>query len=121
MDVQNNRLKVRLSWVRSGRKHFEGAPKTWEIRDVPVPKQVMEAIKKQCEGKDAEDLVFTSPLAATCVSNPRKPWLVRKSIEGFGVPTLTCHDLRHTAASIAISSGANVKAVQRMLGIRTRP
>ena len=26
------------------------------------------------------------------------------------------HDLRHTAASIAISSGANVKAVQRMLG-----
>ncbi|TFD69296.1 hypothetical protein E3T38_09005 [Cryobacterium sp. Hb1] len=26
------------------------------------------------------------------------------------------HDLRHTAASLAISSGANVKAVQRMLG-----
>lgn len=46
VDVQNNRLKVRLSWVRSGRKHFEGAPKTWEIRDVPVPKQVMEALKK---------------------------------------------------------------------------
>ena len=28
------------------------------------------------------------------------------------------HDLRHTAASIAISSGANVKAVQRMVGHR---
>ena len=26
------------------------------------------------------------------------------------------HDLRHTAASLAIASGANVKAVQRMLG-----
>ena len=26
------------------------------------------------------------------------------------------HDLRHTAASLAVSSGANVKAVQRMLG-----
>jgi integrase len=26
------------------------------------------------------------------------------------------HDLRHTAASIAISAGANVKALQRMLG-----
>ena len=26
------------------------------------------------------------------------------------------HDLRHTTASLAISSGANVKAVQRMLG-----
>ena len=29
---------------------------------------------------------------------------------------LTPHDLRHTAASLAISAGANVKAVQRMLG-----
>jgi len=29
---------------------------------------------------------------------------------------LPLHDLRHTAASLAISSGANVKAVQRMLG-----
>jgi integrase len=30
-------------------------------------------------------------------------------------PKLTIHDLRHTAASLAISAGANVKAVQRML------
>lgn len=29
---------------------------------------------------------------------------------------LTPHDLRHTAASLAISAGAHVKAVQRMLG-----
>ena len=31
-------------------------------------------------------------------------------------PTITPHDLRHTAASLAISAGANPKAVQRMLG-----
>ena len=29
---------------------------------------------------------------------------------------ITLHDLRHTAASLSISAGANVKAVQRMLG-----
>jgi integrase len=29
---------------------------------------------------------------------------------------VTIHDLRHSAASLAISAGANVKAVQRMLG-----
>jgi integrase len=29
---------------------------------------------------------------------------------------VTLHDLRHTTASLAISAGANVKAVQRMLG-----
>lgn len=31
-------------------------------------------------------------------------------------PRITAHDLRHTAASLAIASGANVKVVQRMLG-----
>jgi integrase len=29
---------------------------------------------------------------------------------------VTPHDLRHTAASLSVSAGANVKAVQRMLG-----
>src|SRR6185437_4452985 len=31
-------------------------------------------------------------------------------------PSITPHDLRHTAASLAVSAGANVKGVQRMLG-----
>jgi integrase len=29
---------------------------------------------------------------------------------------MTIHDLRHTTASLTVSAGANVKAVQRMLG-----
>jgi integrase len=32
------------------------------------------------------------------------------------VPGLTPHELRHTAASLAIASGATVKGVQAMLG-----
>jgi Phage integrase family len=31
-------------------------------------------------------------------------------------PTITPHDRRHTAVSLAASVGANVKAVQRMVG-----
>jgi integrase len=33
-----------------------------------------------------------------------------------GLEGLRPHDLRHTAASLAIASGADVKVVQRMLG-----
>jgi len=33
-----------------------------------------------------------------------------------GLDGLTPHDLRHTAASLAVAAGANVKAVRRMLG-----
>jgi integrase len=32
------------------------------------------------------------------------------------VQTITPHDLRHSCASLAVSSGANVLAVSRMLG-----
>jgi integrase len=38
----------------------------------------------------------------------------QKADETF--PRITPHSLRHTAASLAVSAGANVKAVQRMLG-----
>ncbi len=39
------------------------------------------------------------------------------AVDGFGGVRL--HNLRHTCASLAISSGANVKAVQLLLGHRT--
>jgi integrase len=45
----------------------------------------------------------------------RRGWLAQAAA-ATGVPGLTPHELRHTAASLAISAGANVKAVQRMLG-----
>ena len=33
-----------------------------------------------------------------------------------GLEGVSAHDLRHTAASLAIAAGANVKVVQQMLG-----
>ena len=45
----------------------------------------------------------------------RKGWFDPASTE-VGLDGLTPHELRHTAASLAVSSGAHVKAVQRMLG-----
>jgi integrase len=39
-----------------------------------------------------------------------------RAATALGLDGLVPHELRHTAASLAVSSGANVKAVQRMLG-----
>lgn len=38
------------------------------------------------------------------------------AVRASGLDGLTPHGLRHTAASLAVASGASVKAVQRMLG-----
>jgi hypothetical protein len=39
-----------------------------------------------------------------------------EAARAIGEPGLAPHELRHTAASLAIKAGADVKAVQRMLG-----
>src|ERR1700745_1617637 len=47
--------------------------------------------------------------------HPRSGWFA-KAVTASGVPRCTPPDRRHPAASLAVSAGANVKAVQRMLG-----
>ena len=42
-------------------------------------------------------------------------WFVR-AVKQTGVQSITPHDLRHTCASLAVSAGVNVLALQRMLG-----
>ncbi|ANS80626.1 Integrase [Serinicoccus hydrothermalis] len=39
-----------------------------------------------------------------------------EAAERLGIPGFHPHELRHTAASLAIASGADVKVVQQMLG-----
>ena len=42
-------------------------------------------------------------------------WFVA-AVKRAGVQSITPHDLRHTGASLAVSAGMNVLALQRMLG-----
>jgi integrase len=39
-----------------------------------------------------------------------------EAAKSIGIPGFHPHELRHTAASLAIASGADVKVVQQMLG-----
>jgi len=96
-------------------------PKSHASRSVPFPAFLSKAIAKRCEGRKRDELVFVGPDGGVLRSNNfrRRQFadalaLCRESDPEF--PVLTIHDLRHTAASLAISAGANVKAVQRMLG-----
>lgn len=77
-----------------------------------------EAIAQLCEGKTRNQLLFGD--GDDYFGRPRsseysRSWF-KTALEEAGLERMTIHDLRHTAASLAISSGANVKAVQRMLG-----
>jgi integrase len=69
-----------------------------------------------CVGRGRDDLLFPGDDGGY-LKRPRagSGWF-DKAVTASGVPRTTPHDLRHTAASLAVSAGANVKAVQKMLG-----
>jgi integrase len=74
------------------------------------------ALRPHLEGKAADDFVFTSPKGGVLRNrNARRDWF-DDAAEAIGEKGLTPHELRHTAASLAVSARANVLAVQRLLG-----
>jgi integrase len=118
VDALRRRLAVNQNAVVVGSVIYVGTPKTHELRSVPYPQFLEIPIAKLCEGKKRDALLFGEGLVHVQrprSSNSSRSWFAR-ALEVACLERMTIHDLRHTAASLAISSGANVKAVQRMLG-----
>lgn len=116
LDMLRGRLQVDENAVKVGTVVIVGTPKSHKVRSVPFPRFLAEPLARQCEGKTREQLVFGDGHNHITTPTWRDGWFVYAKRRS-GVPAeLTIHDLRHTAASLAIAAGANVKAVQRMLG-----
>ncbi|MFC6715095.1 tyrosine-type recombinase/integrase [Branchiibius cervicis] len=116
VNVARSRLMVERSVTEVNGKLVWSAPKDGERRSVPVPQFVMEEIEGLIDGRGPEEQVFTSPLGDVLrVRNMRRSWFDRAAKE-VGLEGLVPHELRHTLASLAVSAGASVLAVQRMLG-----
>ncbi|KQW45927.1 hypothetical protein ASC77_18600 [Nocardioides sp. Root1257] len=93
-----------------------GTPKSHQRREVPVPQFLVKDLARHVADKGPDDLVFggirhNQPLR---VSTFRHTFTTAATAVGMADPNP--HELRHTAASLAIASGADVKVVQKMLG-----
>ncbi|SFO30814.1 Phage integrase family protein [Geodermatophilus obscurus] len=83
---------------------------------MPLPRFLVDELARTVVTRPADELAFPSPQGAVLRNrNARAAWF-DEAARAIGVPGRTPHELRHTAASLAVSAGANVKAVQRMLG-----
>lgn len=124
VDFRAHRVRVASSLVRVGSGYVQGAPKSWETRSVPLPRVVESALREICAGRGSVDRLFSdasgAPIRPQSVgdrSNNRTWWVSALKRLGYAWDDMPSpHDLRHTAASIAVHAGANVKALQRMLG-----
>ncbi|MGA7272277.1 MAG: tyrosine-type recombinase/integrase [Acidimicrobiia bacterium] len=87
-----------------------------EARTVIVFRFTIDPIRVLLSGKDADDLMFTASRGGPVRLNNVRRRIFAPAAESIGKPELVSHDLRDTAASLAISSGASINGVQRMLG-----
>jgi integrase len=117
IDLLRRRLLIEEAVTEiNGGQAVWGAPKSHQRRTVPVPRFLARELEAAMARRGPQDLVFTSPTGALLRNrNARSLWFDRAATS-IGLTGLTPHELRHTAASLAVSAGANVKAVQRMLG-----
>lgn len=121
LDMTRRRIDVAEAVSPARGQLVWSTPKSHSSRSVPFPAFLASALIDRCAGRLRDELVFVGPdggvlrsgnfrrrqfAAAVALMQERDP----------SFPYIAPHDLRHTAASLAVSAGANVKAVQRMLG-----
>ena len=120
LDALRRRVNVVENAVNVGGKIIVGTPKSHVSRSVPYPAFLSIPLAALCEGKDRDALLFGDGHNHMRQPDSRRGWFVaavkKSQAADETFQRVTIHDLRHTAASLAISAGANVKAVQRMLG-----
>jgi integrase len=82
----------------------------------PITRSLIDDLVAQAAGKKPEDVLFSSPNGEPIRLANWRQRVWDPAVAAADLIGLTPHDLRHTAASLAIGSGASVKHVQRMLG-----
>ena len=116
VEFLRRRLTVSENAVQISGQHVVGPTKGRKNRSVPVPQFVLTELSRQCEGKGPTDLVFDGRGGRYMRrSNTVTGWF-QAAVKKAKVQTITPHDLRHTCASLSVSAGVNVLALQRMLG-----
>lgn len=116
VDMLRGRLTVEASLAEVNGHLIFGGTKTHARRQVSIPRFLLESLAEQLAGKGRDDLAFTSPKGDPLRLANFRQRAFDPAVRATGLDGLTPHGLRHTAASLAVASGATVKAVQRMLG-----
>jgi integrase len=91
--------------------------KNRRARTVPLVAAVVPIVERWAAGKSAGEWLFSAPAGGPLrETNWKRSVGWREAIAAIGRPELRVHDLRHTAASVWLGSGADPKVVQRVLG-----
>lgn len=116
IEFLKRRLVVSENAVQLGVDHAVGVTKGRKTRSMPVPSFVLDELSTRCKEKSADGLVFPGRDGAYLPRPKSTGGWFAGAVKRAGAQAITPHDLRRTCASLAVSAGLNVLALQRMLG-----
>ena len=92
-------------------------PKTeTSIRTLSVPKEAVELLKAEHAKHPDNPYMFPSPVTGGMYYPDSISGLHEKILKGAGLPHVRLHDMRHTAATLMLQNGVDIKTVSGMLG-----
>ena len=116
LDLMRRRAEIVEAVAEVGGRAVLSTPKSHQVRSVPIPRFLVDVLAQHVAGQNPDDFVFTSPRGGQLRLQNFRHAVFDRAARTAGLDRLTPHGLRHTAASLAITSGADVKIVQQMLG-----
>jgi integrase len=121
IDLAARRLYVRRAAPEVEGRIVIGPTKTLAgTRTIPLPQVVIDALKPRIACRAADEPAVTSPNGKMLRSNNwRRHTHWNKVLKRTHLAPLTVHELRHTYASLARKSGADLRYVQKTMGHST--
>lgn len=116
LDLERRRANIVEAVAEVRGQAVFSTPKTHQTRSVPIPRSLVAELAEQVRGKNPDEFVFTAPRGGLLRLQNFRHHFFDPAVRAAALDGLTPHGLRHTAASLAITSGADVKVVQQMLG-----
>lgn len=108
-------VRVVESIPANSRRGVPEPVKTWQNRTVPIPALVRERLETLAASRDSGALLFSNRIGKALSYHNWRNRTFKVAVEAAGL-SITVHNLRDTAASLAIAGGASVVAVARLLG-----
>lgn len=120
VDLTNGVLHVRRAVVRAGGQVIVGTPKSDAgKRDVAVPPHLLPALTRHVDGLDGKRALLFPSASGQHLGQSTLARHFTRAREAAGRPDLRWHDLRHTSAVLAASTGATVAELMARLGHST--
>ncbi len=122
LDLKQETVTIRGQLQRiNGQLQYRGTTKTNQVRNLVLTKDLVERLR-QLQGsalihgiQDPEGIVFLNPEGRRLDPKYVRNKLMRLCKQA-GVPPVSPHKLRHTAATLALAETGDLHAVQKMLG-----